>query len=88
MPSVPVASATQKGGSSEVREIEGRPVFTVILEKVKITSAQLGLSQFALADGRLVLFPVWLLEAADGRRWSMLALDESHLEFRSPETTR
>ncbi len=88
MPSMPGAPATQEGSSSEVREIQGRPVFTVILEKVKITSGQLGLSQFVLADGRIVLFPVWLLEAADGRRWSMLALDESHLEFRSPETIR
>jgi hypothetical protein len=85
---MPGAPATQEGSSSEVREIQGRPVFTVILEKVKITSGQLGLSQFVLADGRIVLFPVWLLEAADGRRWSMLALDESHLEFRSPETIR
>ena len=63
---------------------DGRPVLTGYLETVTVDRAELGLSQFMLVDGSVVMLPVWVLEAADGRRWSMLALDESYIEFVSP----
>jgi hypothetical protein len=63
---------------------DGRPLLTGYLETVTVDRAELGLSQFVLVDGSVVMLPVWVLEAADGRRWSMLALDESYIEFIAP----
>jgi hypothetical protein len=63
---------------------DGRPVLTGYLETVTVDRAELGLSLFTLVDGSVVMLPVWVLEAADGRRWSMLALDETYIEFTSP----
>ena len=63
------------------RLIEGRPVLDAVVQSVEVTKARLGIGQFILSDGSIVLLPTWEYTDTDNNRWSMLAVETRYVNF-------
>ncbi len=78
------ASGVQAGASEPVTK-DGRPVISMPVSTVVIDKAALGLTQYTQPNGTLVLVPAYLLTAADGSTWSVLAITEDYVDFSVPQ---
>ena len=57
------------------------PGITVPVSKVTVTEATLGLAQYWLPDGGMLMLPSYELTGDDGSRWSLLAIEEPYVQF-------
>lgn len=73
-----VRGTTPAPTPSAAVDADGRPLVSVMLDKVTITSAKPGWSMYYLADGRTALLPAWYL-SGDDRTWVQIAVADKYL---------
>lgn len=59
----------------------GAPRVDLPITTVAVTGAEIGLAQYWQPDGSVLLLPSWILTAADGSTWSLLAVAEPAVTF-------
>jgi hypothetical protein len=75
------AASPDASSSSSPSASPDRPAMTVPVTNVTATGATLGLAQFWQSDGSILFLPAYVLDAADGTRWTLLAVDEPYVQF-------
>jgi hypothetical protein len=73
MPSTPTVPSTPAAGSA----------ISWPVNQVTIVEARLGTAMHTQADGATVLLPTYELIGSDGGIWSVIAVDDAHLDFSS-----
>ena len=58
-----------------------RPVLAVPVAEVTVIDAELGLAQYWQPDGSVLMLPSYTVTGEDGSRWSVLAIDDSYVDF-------
>lgn len=78
---VATSVAESPRAAERTKYVDGRAVITLPLQRVPVAKAERGMTMHYLGNGDAVVLPTWQYTDADGAVWSVIALDEKHVEF-------